>query len=263
MGPFSREEIQKKMTNKQILGFHECSDDDGRSWRPVDEWPDFASPRSESIAVSEVAEDPIHSKAISDPGEKNRSPQTFARIIVVTLVVLVVIGSITVSLLVQRKSSENSRSNPEMKKSIDANSRGQRGEKEQIKANIERVLQQDAKASEGSETVAKLVARMRAIDTSDCPNEFRLAYLAHIHSWEMMEDVQRDASRLKEEANSDGVLVEAFIRGLLGDPLGKANEIKAAQTQLQRSYQVAHTEIRKTFHHVEEIAIQYDANLPK
>ena len=57
---------------------------------------------------------------------------------------------------------------------------------------------------------------MRDIDTSGCPADFREAYLAHIHAWESMVEVEKNASALKTEANSDSTFVEALIRGMLG-----------------------------------------------
>jgi len=138
-----------------------------------------------------------------------------------------------------------------------------RAEKEQIKTNIESVLQQDAKSQVGADTVVEVVQRMRNIDISGCPDDFRVAYVDHIHAWEAMRDVEKNAIAFRKEANSDGVLIESFVRGMLGDPLGKAKELGAAQTQLQRDYQEARSEIKETFNHVEDLTTQYGANLPK
>jgi hypothetical protein len=66
------------------------------------------------------------------------------------------------------------------------------------------------------------------------------------------------------QANNDpgAAFVESFIRGLLGDPFGKANEIAAAENQLQRDYQAAFQRRRLTFNRVEEVAIAHGARLP-
>lgn len=138
-----------------------------------------------------------------------------------------------------------------------------KAEKARIKASIERVLRQDATTTQGTRSVAEVVARMRAIDTSGCPNDLRAAYLAHIHAWELMGDVEREAIAFKAEANSDGVMIESFIRGLLGDPLGKATELKSAETYLQRRYQAADLQVKQTFHRVEELAILHGGRLPE
>lgn len=135
--------------------------------------------------------------------------------------------------------------------------------KERVRTSIETVLREDARAPKGAISVAGIVERMRDIDLSRCPEDFRLAYLDHIHAWESMRDVERDAIAFRNEANSDGVMVESFIRGMLGDPLGKAKEIGAAQSELQREYQAARSEIRESFGRVEDIAVQNGANLPR
>ena len=99
-------------------------------------------------------------------------------------------------------------------------------------AAIERVLQADKGTSQAT-SVAEVVSRMRAIDMTDCPNDFKAAYLAHIHAWESMAIVERKAIALKNESESTGAMVEAFIRGVLLDPFGKANEIKAVAAYLK------------------------------
>lgn len=136
-------------------------------------------------------------------------------------------------------------------------------EKERHKAGIERVLREDARTNENARTVAEVVARMRAVDTAGCPTDFRAAYLAHVHAWERMADVEREAAAFRARADSDGVLVESFIRGMLGDPLGTANEMRSAQTQLQRDYQAADRQVKDTFHRVEELAVLHGASLPR
>lgn len=130
-------------------------------------------------------------------------------------------------------------------------------------AQIESVLQQDAAASAAAKTVIEVVSRMRAIDLTGCPNDFKSAYLAHIHAWELMVDVEREAAAFKADSESGAALVESFIRGFLGDPFGKVNEISAAQNQLQKNFQTASQQVRDSFHRVEELAVSHGANLPK
>lgn len=128
---------------------------------------------------------------------------------------------------------------------------------------IESVLQQDSTARHGVQTVAEYAVRLRAIPLTGCPNDFRSAYVAHLHAWELMAEVERDAAAYKAENEIGAVMVESFIRGFLGDPFGKVNEITAAENQLQQSLQLASQKIRDTFQRVEEIAVAHGANLPK
>lgn len=130
-------------------------------------------------------------------------------------------------------------------------------------ARIEVVLQHDATASAGAKSAAEVVTRLRAIDLAGCPNDFKSAYVAHIHAWETMADVEREAAALKADSESGAALVESFIRGFLGDPFGKVNEVSAAQNQLQRNFQTASQQIRDSFHRVEELAVSHGANLPQ
>jgi hypothetical protein len=130
-------------------------------------------------------------------------------------------------------------------------------------ANIERVLREDAETTKGANSVAQVVSRMAAINTSRCPNDFRAAFLAHIHAWKMLAEVEKEAIVLKANNESGATFVESLIRGFLGDPFGKANEIIAAGNQVQWKYQAACQEIRLTYNRVEEIAVAHGANLPR
>jgi len=143
--------------------------------------------------------------------------------------------------------------------------KARRAEEERAKErvrNIERVLAADKGTTTGVRSVAEVVARMRAISLAGCPTEFSSAYLAHIHAWESVAVVERKAIALKNESESTGALVEAFIRGVLLDPFGKANEIKAEFRHLQAEYEVANREVKQTFHKVEQIAVAQGATLP-
>jgi hypothetical protein len=78
-----------------------------------------------------------------------------------------------------------------------------------------------------------------------------------------MAQVEREATAFKSDREGSGDFVEGFVRGFLGDPMGKANEIRDAQNQLQREYQAASQEVKQTFNQVEELAVRYGARLPK
>ena len=129
--------------------------------------------------------------------------------------------------------------------------------------NIEHVLQRDTTTTKGVKTVADIVVRMKTIDLSGCPNDFRAAYTTHIHAWELMAEVEKEAIAYKANFESAGAFVEAFIRGAMMDPFGKAKESYAAKKELKANYQKASTQVRNTFHRVEEIAVSYGASLPK
>ena len=142
------------------------------------------------------------------------------------------------------------------------NSAGNVDERPTEATEIEQVMKQDAVCNQGAKSVADVVSRMRAIDTSTCPNDFRAAYLAHLHAWDMMADVEQGAIALKNESESAGMMVESLIRGFLGDPFGKASEVMDAQGQLQKKYKEAAEQVKMTFHRVEEIAVAHGARLP-
>ena len=127
---------------------------------------------------------------------------------------------------------------------------------------IEEVMKHDATCNQGAKSVAEVVSHMRAIDTSTCPNDFRAAYLAHVHAWDMMADVEQEATALKNESESAAMMVESFIRGFIGDPFGKTTEIIDAQGQLQKKCKEAAEQVKLTFHRVEEIAVAHGARLP-
>lgn len=109
------------------------------------------------------------------------------------------------------------------------------------KACIERVLQEDSESSENAESVSEVVARMRAIDTSGCPADFRTAYLAHIHAWEEARKVEQEAKKL-------------------GKPDGFWDGLQAIS--LKNAGNSASQKIGQTFQEVERVAVLHGAKLP-
>lgn len=128
---------------------------------------------------------------------------------------------------------------------------------------IESVLQADSTTTTGATSVADVVNRMRAIDLSKCPKDFAAAYVAHIHAWELLADVEQQGRAYDANFNSGGAMVESFLRGFIGDPFGKTNESIAARNQLVTNYNSAQQQIKQTFQRVEELAVSHGAKMPK
>ncbi len=127
--------------------------------------------------------------------------------------------------------------------------------------NIERVLKADATTTTGAQSVADVVGRMRAISLAGCPQDFSVAYVAHLHAWELLQAVEQDAIAFDADFNSGAAMLQAFLRGLMLDPFGQAREATAEQKRLKANYQRATSQIRDTFHRVEDISIAHGAEL--
>ena len=134
---------------------------------------------------------------------------------------------------------------------------------------IERVLKADKATNKGVTSVAQIVTNMRAIELAGYPNDFRAAYLAHIHAWEALASVEQEVRVFQDEYNSALGMAESFIQGFLGgltlgaiDPFGKAKEGTAAQSDLRQHYKAAAEQIRDTYNRVEESAVGHGAKLP-
>ncbi len=117
---------------------------------------------------------------------------------------------------------------------------------------IEKVLELDDKTTENlpdnpRQAYQTVVSRMRAIDTSDCPGDFRMAYERHIHAWEGMRD--------QVLSEPDGVLESlfvGFINGLSGDFTGGLADMGKAE-------QYWNQQIKDTFNEVRAVALKYGA----
>lgn len=125
---------------------------------------------------------------------------------------------------------------------------------------IEKVLKANKESQNEATSVASVVSQMRAIDFSGCPNDFKAAYIAHIHAWESLAEVEKADQSFQSNNDTGSVMLESFIRGFLGDPFGKSNEIRESQNQIERAALNAAQQIRSTFNRIEEIAVLHGAN---
>ena len=130
-------------------------------------------------------------------------------------------------------------------------------------ASIERVLKEDAKTMDSATSIVQVVDRMRAIDLKGCPRDFTVAYVSHVHAWELMAMVESEAAAQRADNASGAALLESALRGFLGDPFGKANEMIASENKLQRDYREALQQVKLTYDRVENTAVAHGARLPK
>ena len=102
---------------------------------------------------------------------------------------------------------------------------------------------------------------MRQIDLENCPKDFRAAYVQHIHAWEDMVAWEQEGSMLVGNINSIPSLAEAFVRGIAFD----YSSVWEAGDQMEELHQKLINvveKMRRSFHKVEDVAIQYGAKLP-
>jgi hypothetical protein len=145
-----------------------------------------------------------------------------------------------------------------------------REHRQQIIANIERVIAYDKSLSDATktteedslDTVRSYVMALRQIDFSGCPDDFRQAYLRHIHAWDKTIPVLELAKHHKMESESIGAFIEGFLRGLVFD-FGMIEEDKQARNAVMERIQSAQKAVQDTWHRVEEIAVHYGAQVAK
>lgn len=128
----------------------------------------------------------------------------------------------------------------------------------EVIAELEQVLRKDDAAGQStSATSWERITAMRAIDVSQCPDDFRVGYFNHITAWE---DSVRGRAALTQWRSNDHagkVLAEQFICSLLNcskSPLDAANE---RDQQLVGYVESAGVRIRDTWREVERIAVGY------
>ena len=134
-------------------------------------------------------------------------------------------------------------------------------EQRQIAA-IERVLLADQQTSSQVKHYTGVIPYMRGIDLTDCPAEFKAAFLAHIHAWEDAIAVLQEAEEFASQTNQNQIFWESFVRGFFGDVVTVPNQVLQQNQDLQDRYEKAHQEVGTTYRRVEEIAVAHGATLP-
>ncbi len=126
------------------------------------------------------------------------------------------------------------------------------------KAAIERALYEDSLT--GHEPTYSHTESMRRLDLSACPDDFRVAYVRHIHAWDTVAAVQQAKAKLDSEEDT------AALAGLFATLADSAetpwtDHLQAEQkaAYLQR---VVNAAVVSTWHDVEDVATRYGARLP-
>jgi|GEM_PF-1199166 len=122
---------------------------------------------------------------------------------------------------------------------------------------INQVLQESLFAVGEAKTAAETAERLRRIGLSGCPADFAEAYVSYVHAWESMALVERQAAAYAAEGKSSEAMAEAFFRGLMGDPFGKAKEGLATEKQIKQDREAAHSRIKQSADRIEEAAVRH------
>jgi TPR repeat protein len=136
------------------------------------------------------------------------------------------------------------------------------GQKAKIQAEIQSVLREHVATLARTTTIQQVVTGLRAIDTSDCPTDFRVAYIDHIQAWEEIADVEQKLKRHSAQNDSVVPYLEAIVRGFMGDPFGKSDEVKADINKIDANVEAAQKKLKQTLNYVERVAITHGATMP-
>ncbi|GAB3029651.1 hypothetical protein [Spirosoma pulveris] len=124
---------------------------------------------------------------------------------------------------------------------------------------INSVLQSDARTSNISDYGSRTSA-MRNIDITQCPQDFGVAYVDHIHAWENRAKIEKARNELKEYG---GLAAAAGLVATLSDSeITPFSDYVEATNKLQALANEQDTEIRRTWQIVERSAVSYGATLP-
>jgi len=138
-------------------------------------------------------------------------------------------------------------------------SRGPRNE--QAAAAIEKAIAADASAYADVTSVAEVVEHMKAINLSDCPDDFADAYRAHIAAWESMAQLESDALAWGEAYGISNELTATFLRNDVYD-FDSVGEASSERDRLADMNQQIVDEVISTYEQVEKIARSYGVDLP-
>jgi|GEM_PF-2488041 len=110
---------------------------------------------------------------------------------------------------------------------------------------------------------SRVAAAMRNLDISQCPREFAVAYVDHIHAWEDAGNIQRALQDMKGNDKASETMLLEIIQRLSGAKESAWDDAQEKNKQLQAAAEIASANIKETFREVERIAVAYGATLPK
>ena len=131
----------------------------------------------------------------------------------------------------------------------------------QAAAAIKKVIAADSSAYADVTSVAEVLENMKAIDLSECPDDFADAYRAHIAAWEAMAQLEKDALVWGEAYGISGELTSTFMRNDVYD-FDSVGEASPERDRLADENQRITKDVISTFKQVEKIARSYGVDLP-
>jgi Flp pilus assembly protein TadD len=127
------------------------------------------------------------------------------------------------------------------------------------KSAIEKALHEDALT--GKQPTYDHTAAMRKVDMTNCPEDFRVTYMRHIHAWDEASAVREAKQKLDNE--QDAAAIAGTLASLFGsDETPWGDHIRAEQ-EVQRLAEIASRDISSTWQDVEEVASKYGAEVPQ
>ena len=120
---------------------------------------------------------------------------------------------------------------------------------------IEHVLNECAEISEGASRQQTAPAKaayeadhFQSLDISDCPEDFRIAFQAHINAW-----------RQAQMAFANNTMANNFIEGAVAGFSGNTSNVGATMGAAAQANQ----DINSTYYELTTIAAKYGARIPR
>lgn len=124
------------------------------------------------------------------------------------------------------------------------------------KNQIEIVLRAQQMAIQEQSAVA-IVAKLRAIDVTNCPADFRVAFVEYLHAWDRVDAVEQKCVKVCAEYESD-----YFGKMLLPVLFGNMDLVNKEFADLEKEHQAAKFAVTSIFEKVELAAVAHGAKMP-
>jgi hypothetical protein len=127
------------------------------------------------------------------------------------------------------------------------------------KSAIEKALHEDALT--GKAPTPEHAAAMRQVALNDCPQDFRVAYMNHIHAWD--ETAAVNQAKVKIDNEEDAAALGGALATLFDSDATPWSDHLRAQQEIVRYEKLAATNVATTWQEVETIASKYGARVPQ